>query len=130
MKRRFARRLRASQHVVKRSLMTYAHISALPLLESSHLRGSLLIMEQTHEKALRAAFACFTTCRQAQLDDLRAHQCASSAGILPLTWVPPYNRANACKGASRGVCVLHKESSHLRGSLLMKSNTWDVLLCL
>ena len=23
-------------------------------------------------------------------------------------------------GASRGVCVLHKESSHLRGSLLMK----------
>ena len=41
--RRCARRLRASQHVVKRSLMTCAHISALPLPESSHLRGPLLM---------------------------------------------------------------------------------------
>ena len=37
-------------------------------------------------------------CRQAPLDDLRAHQCAST---------------------------LHKESSHLRGSLLMKKETQE-----
>ena len=43
-------------------------------------------------KALCAASAYFITCRQAQLDDLRAHQCASSAGILPLTWAPPYEK--------------------------------------
>ena len=41
MKRRFARRLRASQHVVKHSLMTCAHISALPLLESPASGSSL-----------------------------------------------------------------------------------------
>ena len=37
-------------------------------------------------------------CRQAPLDDLRAHQCAST---------------------------LHKESSHLRGSLLIKEQTHE-----
>lgn len=31
-----------------------------------------------------------------------------------------YKRSRRMLGASRGVCVLHKESSHLRGSLLMK----------
>ena len=49
-------------------------------------------VEQTHLKALRAASACFIICRQAQLDDLRAHQCASSVGIPPLTQVPPYEK--------------------------------------
>ena len=31
-----------------------------------------------------------------------------------------YKRSRHMLGASRGVCVLHKESSHLRGALLMK----------
>ena len=39
---------------------------------------------------LRAASACFKMCRQAKLDDLRAHQCASSEGFLPLMRAPPY----------------------------------------
>lgn len=41
---------------------------------------------------LLAASACFIICRQAKLDDLRAHQRASSEGFLPLTWALPYEK--------------------------------------
>ena len=47
----------------------------------------------------------------------------SHFGNIPLTWAPPYNGADACKALTRGVCVLHKESPHLRGSLLIKEQT-------
>ena len=62
-------------------------------------------MEQPHLKALRAAVACFTR--------------------KPPTYVGPFlmkNGATAFEGAARGGCVLHKETSHLRGPLLMKNN--------
>ena len=41
---------------------------------------------------LLAASACFIICRQAKLDDLRAHQRAYSEEFLPLTRVPPYEK--------------------------------------
>ena len=41
--------------------------------ESPHLRGSLLIKEQTHERRF-------------------ARRLRASQGILPLTWVPPYEK--------------------------------------
>ena len=53
-------------------------------------------MEQTHLNALTRGVCVI--CRQAPLDDLRAHQCAST---------------------------LHKESPHLSGSLLMKKETQE-----
>ena len=49
--------------------------------ESSHLRGSLLIKEQTHERRF-------------------ARRLRTSQGILPLTWAPPYENKKRHRNAS------------------------------